>query len=337
MPEPKRSLKVFLCHARADRDAVRRLFTRLTQDGVDVWLDKDKLLPGQDWKLEIRKAVREADVVVVCLSKQFNLAGFRQKEVRIALDESGKKPEGEIFIIPARLEDCATLESLRKWQWVDLFEDGGHEMLMRALQVRADKIGVTSPSKKRIASEMAAKQRVDGSVSEKKTVTQKLISNGLEKTQKNLSKLNVNMKIVAMVGFAGTVIMIVVGIIIIGIITAPSVGKWLSSYKFNSLTTATVAVVPPKTSTFTSSSQVTSVSPTPFWPTSCYWQGIVHISGNGNDLYKKGAYDCVCYQYECICKELYYFSGDEPTILSQFWTSQDWVTEQADSQGGICE
>jgi hypothetical protein len=38
------------------------------EDGVDSWLDKEKLLPGQgfdrlnlpDWELEIRKAVREA-------------------------------------------------------------------------------------------------------------------------------------------------------------------------------------------------------------------------------------------------------------------------------------
>ena len=66
MPEPKRPLKVFLCHAHADREPVRGLYTRLTQDGVDryAWLDKAKLLPGKDWELEIRKAVREADVVI---------------------------------------------------------------------------------------------------------------------------------------------------------------------------------------------------------------------------------------------------------------------------------
>jgi hypothetical protein len=59
MPEPKRPLKVFLCHAQADRDPVRGLYARLTQDGVDryAWLDKAKLLPGQDWELEIRKAL----------------------------------------------------------------------------------------------------------------------------------------------------------------------------------------------------------------------------------------------------------------------------------------
>jgi hypothetical protein len=73
MPEPKRPLKVFLCHAHADRDPVpqgddmRGLYARLTQDGVDAWFDKAKLhgersrtiLPGQDWELKIRKAVRE--------------------------------------------------------------------------------------------------------------------------------------------------------------------------------------------------------------------------------------------------------------------------------------
>jgi hypothetical protein len=59
MPESRRHLKVFLCHAHADRDPVRVLYSRLKREGVDVWLDKEKLLPGQDWELEIRKAVRE--------------------------------------------------------------------------------------------------------------------------------------------------------------------------------------------------------------------------------------------------------------------------------------
>ncbi len=143
MPETKRPLKVFLCHAHSDKDAVKALYTRLKNDGVDVWLDKENLLPGQDWELEIRKAVRESDVVVVCHSKQFNQKGFRQKEVRIALEEADLLPKGEIFIIPARLEECNVLEDLQRYHWVDLFETDGYERLMRALRTRADKIGAT--------------------------------------------------------------------------------------------------------------------------------------------------------------------------------------------------
>ena len=139
MNKEKRSLKVFLCHAHSDRDKVRVLYSRLKREGVDAWLDKEKLLPGSDWELEIRKAVREADVVVVCLSKQFNQAGFRQKEVRIALDTAMEQPEGEIFIIPARLEECENLESLSRWHWVDLFEEDGYEKLVSAIELRAIK------------------------------------------------------------------------------------------------------------------------------------------------------------------------------------------------------
>src|SRR4030095_13151992 len=107
-------------------------------EGVDAWLDKEKLLPGSDWELEIRKAVREADVVVVCLSKKFNQAGFRQKEVRLALDTALEKPEGEIFIIPVRLDECDNLESLRTLHWVDLFESAGYKKLTRSLNLRAE-------------------------------------------------------------------------------------------------------------------------------------------------------------------------------------------------------
>jgi hypothetical protein len=143
MPEAKRSLKVFLCYAHSDKDAVKVLYTRLTKDGVDVWFDKEKLLGGADWEYEIRNAVRGSDVVVVCHSKQFNQKGFRQKEVNIALEETELLPKGEIFLIPARLEECDVLDDLKRWHWVDLFESDGYERLLRALHARADKIGAT--------------------------------------------------------------------------------------------------------------------------------------------------------------------------------------------------
>lgn len=51
----KRPLKVFLCHAHSDVAAVRTLYSRLKREGVDAWLDKEKLLPGQDQELEISR------------------------------------------------------------------------------------------------------------------------------------------------------------------------------------------------------------------------------------------------------------------------------------------
>ncbi len=148
MSEPSRQLKLFLCHSHSDREVVKALYNRLVKDGVDAWLDKEKLLPGQSWKIEIQRAVREADVVIVCHSNDFNQAGFRQSEVKWALDTAMEKPRGEIFVIPARLEECEVLENLREWQWVDLFEDDGYEMLIRALRARAENIGATLQTKR---------------------------------------------------------------------------------------------------------------------------------------------------------------------------------------------
>ena len=78
--------------------------------------DNKTLLSGQDWTTEIRKAIREADVVVVCLSKQFSQSAFVEGEVSFALEVAKQKSEGEFFIIPVRLETNVRFQkALRKW------------------------------------------------------------------------------------------------------------------------------------------------------------------------------------------------------------------------------
>ena len=64
-------LKVFLSYSREDKDAVDEFYQRLMLEGIDVWLDTQKILPGQDWELEIRKAVRDCDVILICISNTF--------------------------------------------------------------------------------------------------------------------------------------------------------------------------------------------------------------------------------------------------------------------------
>jgi outer membrane protein assembly factor BamD (BamD/ComL family) len=149
MPEEsKHSLKVFLCHASGDKPQVRVLYKRLVAEGVDAWLDQEKLLPGQDWRVEIPRAVRESDVVVICLSnKSITKEGYVQKEIKFALDVAEEKPEGSIFLIPARLEECSVPEQMSRWQWVDLYDDNGFLKLLRSLKLRAAKVGaVIEPS-----------------------------------------------------------------------------------------------------------------------------------------------------------------------------------------------
>jgi hypothetical protein len=141
---PETRLNVFLCHSSNDKPAIRDLYERFRHtSGIDPWLDEEKLLPGSDWDLEIRKAVRLSHVVLVCLSdKSVHKEGYVQKELKHALDLADEKPEGTIFLIPLRLNRCEVPDRLRRWHWVDLFEDGGFQRLLSALHSRASQIGI---------------------------------------------------------------------------------------------------------------------------------------------------------------------------------------------------
>jgi hypothetical protein len=135
----QRPLRVFLNYASNDKPAVRKLYRRLLASGFDVWLDEEKLLPGQDWRVEIGRAVRSSDAVIICLSSSsVGKEGFVQKEIKTALNIAEEMPEGTFFLIPVKLEDCEVPFKLKSWQWVNLYEIGGYERLEKALTFRAN-------------------------------------------------------------------------------------------------------------------------------------------------------------------------------------------------------
>lgn len=141
-------LRVFLCHSSGDKAAVRELHRKLKGSGFSPWLDEEELLPGQDWRAEISAAIRACHAVIVCLSKQsVSKEGYLHKEILEAISSAEEKPDGAIFIIPARLEkEVHAPPKLERWQWVDLFEERGYARLTTALEARARALGI-DPSK----------------------------------------------------------------------------------------------------------------------------------------------------------------------------------------------
>jgi TIR domain len=138
----ERKLRVFLCHASQDKPVVRELYQRLLTEGwIDPWLDEEKLLPGQDWGMEIEKAVEAADAVIVCLSNNsVTKDGYVQRELKFALDIALEKPDGTIFVIPLRLEDCQVPRRLKSWHYVNYFpldrREVSYQRIMQALIIR---------------------------------------------------------------------------------------------------------------------------------------------------------------------------------------------------------
>lgn len=138
MQSKSRKLKVFICHSSDDKAEVMKIYNTLLNNNIDLWIDSEKILPGQDWHLEISLAIRSSDAIVVCLSnKSVNKKGYVQKEIKYALDTADEHPEGTIFIIPVRMEDCHVPERLKHLQWVDYFQNDGHQKLMQSLSSKA--------------------------------------------------------------------------------------------------------------------------------------------------------------------------------------------------------
>lgn len=96
--------------------------------------------------MEIEKAVDAADAIIVCLSKSsITKEGYVQKEIKTALDFADYKPEGTVFIIPVRLEDCKPPKRFSKWQYEDYFNDKrerAFKRLLVSLRTRADSLGL---------------------------------------------------------------------------------------------------------------------------------------------------------------------------------------------------
>jgi hypothetical protein len=129
-------LFIFISYGEPDRDAARALYGHLSIGTAIVWFDKITLLPGQRWQDEISRAIRKADFVVLLLSSRtVNRRGYFHREMSLALEILQQVPPDQIYLLPARLDDCDVPESIRHIHWVDLFPDwqAGIQQLERAL------------------------------------------------------------------------------------------------------------------------------------------------------------------------------------------------------------
>jgi len=157
-------LKVFISYAREDVEAALRLYRKLKMtEGVDPWIDKERLQPGITWRPAIRKAIRECDCFVALLSKSaVTRRGFVHREMREALEILKDFPENEIYLIPIRLDDCKMpFEDLSEIQHVDFFPNWNQGM-RRVLSVICSKQAKTAikANKGKIASKRGYIYRV---------------------------------------------------------------------------------------------------------------------------------------------------------------------------------
>lgn len=140
--------KIFLCHASEDKDTVASVHAQLHAFGFQPWLDKIDLLPGDDWQCEIPKVIKASDFVMVFLSTtSVSKRGYVQKEFKLALDVLDECPEGTIYLIPVKLDDCNVPQKFAHLHYVSLREPGALEKIAKAIRRHSSKVkDSTTPS-----------------------------------------------------------------------------------------------------------------------------------------------------------------------------------------------
>ena len=116
---------MFIAYAVEDAALALRLYEELAAAGCQPWMDRKRLLPGQNWPRAIEQAIAVADFFVPCFShRSVYKRGQFQAELRYALDCAAKMPPDDIFVLPVRLEECAVPAVVASHiQYVDLFPD----------------------------------------------------------------------------------------------------------------------------------------------------------------------------------------------------------------------
>ncbi len=131
-------MNIFISYAEGDHETAKKLYNDFKRSGVTPWLDSEDILPGQNQEIEIKQAIKKSDCFLALLStNSVSERGFVQKQQKIALKMLDEFPEGEIYIIPVRLDECKLAdEKLQRLKYVDLFHsyENGLNNILRSLE-----------------------------------------------------------------------------------------------------------------------------------------------------------------------------------------------------------
>jgi hypothetical protein len=150
-PDPERGFRfqplgqpqVFLAYVVEDADKVETIYEDLAAAGFNPWMDRRKLMPGQNWPRAIENAIETSDFFLPCFSSNsVDKRGAFQAEIHYGLDCARRIPLDEIFIVPVRFDVCRVPSRIRnEIQYVDLFPDWkrGIRRILRIMQHELDR------------------------------------------------------------------------------------------------------------------------------------------------------------------------------------------------------
>lgn len=112
---------VFISYSQRDRSAAERIATRIKADGHDVWLDSQRVRPGDNVRTKIDEGLQNADAIVALISENAFRSEWVQFEfTQIALQQIYTQRQ---IVIPVKLDDSAVPSYLADRLYIDMSQD----------------------------------------------------------------------------------------------------------------------------------------------------------------------------------------------------------------------
>ena len=99
--------KVFISYSRRDIDVVEEIVSQLEAEGIEVWLDREDIKPGQQWRRQIVEGIDTAEAFILNLSPNSGASDNVLKELNLA--EEALEP----FILPVMLSEMKIPDEMR--------------------------------------------------------------------------------------------------------------------------------------------------------------------------------------------------------------------------------
>lgn len=162
---------IFISYSRHDTNVVNEIVNMLEQEGYSVWIDRDGIESGEDFKRVILKAIKESEVVLFFSSEHSNASEWTAKEIGVAV-------KYRKHTIPIKLDDSNFNEAVEfdliNLDYIDYskptIRPAMREKLLKTLR---NKLGPRNKEIERLEAERKAKEAAERLESERKAEQQR--------------------------------------------------------------------------------------------------------------------------------------------------------------------
>ena len=121
----RKRLSIFISYGHTDSDKVKPIVAALEEKGYQLWIDEEKICPGEIWRRDIIKGITDCDVFIAFLSKySMRDPGVCRDEVQISVGIKGGNIKTVLLEPQDEVRPPATIAHT---QWLDLSTWSGSE------------------------------------------------------------------------------------------------------------------------------------------------------------------------------------------------------------------